>query len=122
MTRIALAAAAIWLGATAAPAMSKDLTAYTGTWATSPAFCAGPVAAIDAPIRIEPGRITFYEWSCVVADAADLALDAASVATLDCDGEGHQWRETIVLGLDRTGALVMLRDGAAAFFGQKCRD
>ncbi len=104
------------------PAGALNLQLFAGKWAASPEFCEGSVAALDAPVVIEAGRMTFYEWSCTVVDVKGIGLKRSVIATLDCDGEGQRWREKVVLGLDITEALMILRDDAVGFFGRRCRN
>ena len=69
--------------------------------------CAAEVS--DRRIELEDGTATFYGYWCELSNPRTVdGIDGAVLLDGDCDGEGEEWRQSMVLLQTRDGGLSML--------------
>lgn len=95
-------------------------TPFIGVWDVAEGRC---MPSSDLRLEIEPQRITFYESVGSVTKVNPLGDDAVDV-TLDMEGEGETWQNTLRLTLSDDGAILTPKDagnqGDATIPRRKC--
>ena len=63
----------------------------------------------DQRIELEKGTATFYGYACQLSNPRSLdGVEGAVLVHADCDGDGGQWSEGMVLLQTKNGGLSML--------------
>ena len=109
----------VWAGSVLA-----DASRFDGTYAIDPAVQGCVVGEGDVPgaaIRIEDGQFFGVESVCQLANPTNIRDMDATLFDLQCEGEGMQWSERILLMKMDDGSLLRVVNGLA-FANPPCAD
>lgn len=101
------------LAIAAGPALA-DASAFEGDWAVGdPAACVSAERGDRANLHliIRDGMLIGLENRCRLTDPVAVEGMSAVLFDSECQAEGEDHRERLLLMLDHEGRLVMLRDG-----------
>ena len=101
-----------------------DTSRFDGTYAIDPAAQGCVVGEGDVPgaaIRIEGGQFCGVESVCQLANPTNIRDMDATLFDLQCEGEGTEWSERIMLMKMDDGSLLRVVNGLA-FANPPCED
>lgn len=101
------------------PAASNAANPLAGIWIAVPSWCAFKNQIGDhfpAPIKITQYQVIGIENTCTIERMDKLAPKNAWAVTLNCSGEGEEYRDDKLFMIDSAGQLHQFGDGFLVTF------